>query len=326
MAYDLETLKRLYGDADAAYLSSLGGGAAELYTPNTTQLINGQYIQPFEGGYSVRNQGTGSGDTFKAYLPNGTIEDRYINEWEPGFLDKLIAAGTKAFIGAGFAGAAGFGPLATGAGAASAGTSAGYLGAADAAGGLLPEFGTIGAYEAGLTGAGATGLSSGASSLAGSTASGAGEVAGPGWISAEGGAGYAGGMAADAATGNAFTNALAGASKFLSNPLVQVGTSLVSGAIASNAAKKAADAQLTASREAIDEQRRQYDQTRTDLAPWRDRGAGAANRMAVMMGLSGNASDPNFNKGYLTSPSYAPQNNNRLSQMMNVLNQRVGVR
>jgi hypothetical protein len=46
----------------------------------------------------------------------------------------------------------------------------------------------------------------------------------------------------------------------------------------------------------------------------------------VMMGLSGNASDPNFNKGYLTSPSYTPQNNNRLSQMMNVLNQRVGVR
>jgi hypothetical protein len=128
MAYDLETLQRLYGEADASYLGSLGGGAAELYSPNTAQLVNGSYIQPFEGGYSVRKQGTHTGDTFKAYLPNGTVEDRYIHEWEPGFLDKLMAAGTKAFIGAGWAGAAGFGPLSAGATTGAAATTGGLFG------------------------------------------------------------------------------------------------------------------------------------------------------------------------------------------------------
>lgn len=61
-------------------------------------------------------------------------------------------------------------------GAAAGGVDAAYLGAADAAGGLMPEFGTFGAYEAGMTGAGTAGLSSGASTL-GSSASGAGDLA-----------------------------------------------------------------------------------------------------------------------------------------------------
>lgn len=265
-----------------------------LHNPDTKQGAGGQ-------GFKLSRGADG-----------GIQKDAYTYDSELGILPALAMTAIP-FLAPGGIGGGLFGGASAGASATPAWTSGFDL----AGGAALPT----GAAE---IGAGA--LSSGASGLAGSAASGAGELAAPGWISAEGGAGYAGGMAADAATGNAFTNALAGASKFLSNPLVQVGTSLVSGAIANNAAKKAADAQLNASREAIDEQRRQYDQTRTDLAPWRDRGAGAANRMAVMMGLSGNASDPNFNKGYLTSPSYTPQNNNRLSQMMNVLNQRVGVR
>jgi hypothetical protein len=161
MAYDLATLQRLYEDADAAYLSSLGGGAAELYNPNSTHIIDGKYIQPFEGGYSVRNQGTGSGDTFKAYLPNGTIEDRYINEWEPKFLDKVIAAFTKAFIGAGFAGAAGFGALAAGGGAGAAGGAAGWTSGYDLAGGASLPTGGGGLFGSG--GILGTGFSTGSS-------------------------------------------------------------------------------------------------------------------------------------------------------------------
>lgn len=53
------------------------------------------------------------------------------------------------------------------------------------------------------------------------------------------------------------------------------GASLVGGIMGSNAAKRAAGEQAQLSREAIAEQRRQYDQTRSDQQPWRQAGMGA---------------------------------------------------
>lgn len=49
--------------------------------------------------------------------------------------------------------------------------------------------------------------------------------------------------------------------------------------IGSKAAGKAADAQTSASNASIAEQQREYDQSRTDLAPWRTAGANALTRL-----------------------------------------------
>lgn len=68
-----------------------------------------------------------------------------------------------------------------------------------------------------------------------------------------------------------------------------VAGSLISGSMASDASGRAADAQGQASAAAIAEQKRQYDQTRTDTAPWRDTGSAAQRRLAVLLGLQRNA-------------------------------------
>ena len=132
--------------------------------------------------------------------------------------------------------------------------------------------------------------------------------------------------AAKAASGNALSDYLTQANDFLKSPVGQIGTSLVSGYLGNRAANNAADAQRDAANAAIAEQRRQYDQTRTDLSPWRERGVNASNRLGALMGLSGNTSDPYYGKGIVTAPRYTPQSQNRLSQMMGLLNNRAGVR
>lgn len=55
----------------------------------------------------------------------------------------------------------------------------------------------------------------------------------------------------------------------------------------SQATAQAAQTQLQAQREAIAEQRRQYNLTRSDLAPWRNAGGGAISRLSDLMGLGG---------------------------------------
>lgn len=54
---------------------------------------------------------------------------------------------------------------------------------------------------------------------------------------------------------------------------------LGSASMASRGAKSAANAQAAANQAAIDEQRRQFDLTREDMAPWRTAGEGALNRL-----------------------------------------------
>lgn len=70
---------------------------------------------------------------------------------------------------------------------------------------------------------------------------------------------------------------------------VAVGTaavSVVGGYMSSKksagAAKKGADAQIAGSQAAIDEQRRQYDQTRTDQMPWLQAGTGALGQLGAL--------------------------------------------
>lgn len=61
--------------------------------------------------------------------------------------------------------------------------------------------------------------------------------------------------------------------------------SLIGGAMGSDAAGDAADAQAASSSEAIAEQRRQYDLARADSAPFRDTGVAANQRLAYLLGL-----------------------------------------
>lgn len=61
--------------------------------------------------------------------------------------------------------------------------------------------------------------------------------------------------------------------------LIPAGASLLGGFMSSKSASKAADSQSAAQAAAIDEQRRQYDQSREDLAPWRQAGGNALQQL-----------------------------------------------
>lgn len=63
------------------------------------------------------------------------------------------------------------------------------------------------------------------------------------------------------------------------------GASVVSGAMGASAAKGAAGEQADATREANALQDKQYNQTRTDLEPYRNFGGGATNKLAMLLGL-----------------------------------------
>lgn len=61
--------------------------------------------------------------------------------------------------------------------------------------------------------------------------------------------------------------------------VISVGGSMAAANQAKKGAQGAANAQAAAQQAAIDEQRRQYDLTREDMAPWRQAGAAALNRL-----------------------------------------------
>ena len=66
---------------------------------------------------------------------------------------------------------------------------------------------------------------------------------------------------------------------------------IAGGFLANKAAGKAADAQVAGSQAAIDEQRRQFDLTRADLAPFREAGVNGLNRFVAALGPSFQESD-----------------------------------
>lgn len=66
---------------------------------------------------------------------------------------------------------------------------------------------------------------------------------------------------------------------------ISVGGSLLGGAMSSGAANNAANGMMGASDAAIQENRRQYDQTRADFAPFRDSGVAANGRLRQLLGL-----------------------------------------
>ena len=84
-----------------------------------------------------------------------------------------------------------------------------------------------------------------------------------------------------------------------------VGSAVVGGVAANQGAKKAANATRDATALQVEEQRRQYDQTRTDFAPWREAGSNALNML----------SDPLAN--FQASPDYQFRMTEGLSDLSN---------
>lgn len=72
--------------------------------------------------------------------------------------------------------------------------------------------------------------------------------------------------------------------------IVGAGASIISG-------NKAANAQTQAANTQVAEQRRQYDTSRADLAPWRDVGGSALGKLAGMYGAGGQSGQPNTGGG-----------------------------
>jgi hypothetical protein len=70
------------------------------------------------------------------------------------------------------------------------------------------------------------------------------------------------------------------------------GAALVGSAVSSNAAKKGAKAQAHSADAATEEQRRQYDQSRTDMLPWQQTGQQSLSQLALEMGLPGVQQQP----------------------------------
>jgi type II secretory pathway pseudopilin PulG len=83
--------------------------------------------------------------------------------------------------------------------------------------------------------------------------------------------------------------------------LIGGGMSVLGGVIGGNAAAKAAKAQARAMREAINEMRRQFDETQSMLAPYRDVGEQSIRQYNRLMGLTGEAPDYSL---FERSPDY----------------------
>lgn len=80
--------------------------------------------------------------------------------------------------------------------------------------------------------------------------------------------------------------------------VIAAGGAIVGGVISNKGAKDAAASQNQATGDAIAEQRRQYDQTREDFAPWRQAGANALQQLAGDINAPVTAADVMQDPGY----------------------------
>jgi len=81
-----------------------------------------------------------------------------------------------------------------------------------------------------------------------------------------------------------------------------VGSAIIGGIASSSAANKASKAQSRAAQQAADVQRQQYEQSREDLAPFRDTGVTALGRYGDLLGMRGPEAYQAALQGYTQSP------------------------
>lgn len=104
------------------------------------------------------------------------------------------------------------------------------------------------------------------------------------------------------------------------------GAAVIGGVATAVTGPKAANAQKDAANQSIAEQRRQYDQSRADLAPWRTAGAGALGKLAGLYGVStdgtANSKGTGFTSDFTASPGY----DWRLSQGLKAIDRKMSSR
>ena len=87
--------------------------------------------------------------------------------------------------------------------------------------------------------------------------------------------------------------------------VAMIGSAVIGGVVSSSNASSAAKAQKQAQAASMAEQRRQQEQTRGDLAPYRNAGANALDRVSGSLGLDGPGGYDRALKGYTESPYLA---------------------
>ena len=316
------------------------------YNPGTTHIgghtVEGQEVQ----GVQLTEVEDGNGNTYKYDPAVGTWTDpktgQPINDQQynavmaharenvkkTSGLNGTDIAGIIAFAVIGGAALAGAGPFAGA--ASSAGGAAGAAGAAEVGAGLgAAEVGALAGTEAAMLGGPAvgTGLELTAAQFAAASqspevfssiakASGMTEAELTAYM-ANPSTTYPGGSpstpasttptsttpATTASTGsNSITDLLKN-----NKELVGIGSSIIGGITGSSTAKNAASQQQEGIDKAIAELRRQSEQGRTDLAPYRERGYQANDRMSTMMGINqapAASQSPLWNTGYQAAPQY----------------------
>lgn len=192
-------------------------------------------------------------------------------------------------------------------GALSAGGAAGGTAAAGEGAGLsaelaagAPAAGELGAAGGAATTASGAGAGSGAygaltapAAVSAGTTTGAGAVV-PAALGSGITAGTGAGAGAGAGAGVGTAGALTASSGFWP-AVLQGGASLIAGGLGAQAAGRAADAQVASTDKAISEQRRQYDISRADQAPFMQTGTAANERLRTLLGLA-----PGADAGSLT--------------------------
>ena len=171
-----------------------------------------------------------------------------------------------------------------GGGAALTGAFGGAAGSglgADLAGGAM------GATEAGITGLGAdlAGGAMGATDAAAAAASSGGGAISNALTSLGISPSTAASVASAVSRGATLDNALR---------LAGIAAPVIGAVLGSSAIRQAIAAQQQGTDQAIAESRRQFDQGRSDLAPFREAGTGAINRLSDLTGTSGRTDAPNY--------------------------------
>lgn len=297
-------------------MTSTGEGQFDYYTPDSATL-NGYQIEAFgpnQDMYRVyQNLPEGSdqldfdGKNFDIYSKGGQYVGTHqfqnmgggpiLNALD-GFWDKAIPIATMAFIGGGFAGAAGYGPMAGGnapvggldlGGGIGMGADGAITGATAMSPGGISGLSNAGIMEA--VGAGGSAVGGGAGGF-GSV----GQVFG-----GSGGAGYnipglGSSLSGSASTPSNFGNLLktlgvtGGGNGLSLGSLIGPAASLIGGYMSSKASGKAADAQLQAAREAM-----------AMFEPWRNAGGWSIGQAATMLGKNGPEAAKN---AFMASPDY----------------------
>lgn len=82
--------------------------------------------------------------------------------------------------------------------------------------------------------------------------------------------------------------------------IIGAGIGLIGASKSAKASKSAANQEYASAMAAVDEDRRQYDQSRTDSEPWRKAGGSAVDEMSRLLGIGGDAASSGY--GSLAKP------------------------